>query len=197
MEGASEGSARNVLSQRLATSGVEPSSNRRQSKRPSSGIASTPSGSQRKRANVQGPAEASTASAITQVPAELEPSQEFDYAKIAIIYNKFWTECQSYFVFRVDEKHDVHIDQLERAPADWIVRAYEEHGMEKLHHYLINMPDRSTRQTLCIMLQTKEKPTSFQEIEDGSFWIINGQHSVEASRSMQNMDVPQNTREFI
>ena len=68
--------------------------------------------------------------------------------------------------------------------------------MEKLHHYLINMPDRSTRQTLCIMPQTKEKPTSFQEIEDGSFWIINGQHNVEASRSMQDMDVPHNTREF-
>ena len=72
-EGASEGSARNVLSQRLATTGAEPSSNRRQSKRPSSAIASTPSGSQRKRSNVQGPAEASMASAFTQVPAELEP----------------------------------------------------------------------------------------------------------------------------
>ena len=34
MEGASEGSAQNVLSQRLATTGAEPSSNRRQSKRP-------------------------------------------------------------------------------------------------------------------------------------------------------------------
>ena len=67
----------------------------------------------------------------------------------------------------------MHIDQLERAPADWTVGAYEEHGMEKLRHYLINMPDRSTRQTLCIMPQTKERPTSFQEIEDGSFWIIN------------------------
>ena len=68
--------------------------------------------------------------------------------------------------------------------------------MEKLRHYLINMPDRSTRQTLCIMPQTKERPASFQEIMDGSFWIINGQHSVEASRSMQDMDIPQSTREF-
>ena len=88
-EGASEGSAQNVLSQRLTTTGAEPSSNRRQLERPSSAIASTPSGSQRKRTNVQGPAEASTASAITQIPAELEPDQEFDYAEIANIYNKF------------------------------------------------------------------------------------------------------------
>ena len=150
-QGASEGSACNVLSQRLAVTRAEPSSNRRNSKRPSNGITSTPSGSQRKRANLQGLLEASTTSTITQVPFELEPGQEFDYAEIANIYNKFWTECQSCFVFGVDEKHEVNIDHLERAPEDWTMRAYEEHGMEKLHHYLINMPDRSTKQTLCIM----------------------------------------------
>ena len=68
--------------------------------------------------------------------------------------------------------------------------------MEKLRHYLINMPNKSTRQTLCIMPQTKERPTSFHEIMDKNFWIINGQHSVEASKTMQDMDVPQSTREF-
>ena len=98
--------------------------------------------------------------------------------------------------FGVEEKHEVNIDQLERAPEDWTIRAYEEHGMQKLRHYLINMPDRSTRQTLCIMPQMQEKPTSFRDIEDGNFWIINGQHSVEASKTMQDMDVPQSTREF-
>ena len=63
--------------------------------------------------------------------------------------------------------------------------------MEKLRHYLINMLDRSTRQTLYIILQTKVKPTSFRNIKDGNFWIINGQHSVEASKTMQDMDVPE------
>ena len=130
------------------------------------------------------------ASAITQVPSELESGQEFDYAEIANIYNKFWMECQSCFVFGVEEKHEVKIDQLERAPEDWTVRAYEEHGMEKLRHYLINMLDKSTRKTLSIMSQTKEKPTSFRDIEDMNSWIINGQLSVEASKTMQGMDVP-------
>ena len=129
------------------------------------------------------------ASAITQVPSELEPGQEFDYVEIANIYNKFRMECQSCFVFGVDKKHEVNIDQLELALEDWTVRAYEEHGMEKLRHYLINMSDRSIRQTLYIMPQTKEKPTSFRDIEDRNFWIINGQHSVEASKTMQDMDV--------
>ena len=129
------------------------------------------------------------ASAITQIPAKLEPGQEFDYAKVTNIYNKFWMKCQHCFVFGVDEKHKVNIDHLECAPVDWTVRAYEDHGMEKLRHYLINMPDRSTKQTLCIMSQKKERPTSFRKIEDENFWIINGQHSVEASKSMQDMDV--------
>ena len=158
-----------MLSQRLVATGAEPSTNRRNSKRPNSAITSTPSASQRKRANVQGMLEASTASAITQVPSELEPGQEFDYAEIANIYNKFWTECQSRFVFGVEAKHKVYIDQLECALEDWTVRAYEEHGMQKLRHYLINMPDMSTRQTLCIMPQTQEKPTSSRDIEDGNF----------------------------
>ena len=68
--------------------------------------------------------------------------------------------------------------------------------MQKLRHYLINMPDKSTRQILCIMPQTQEKPTSFRDIEDGNFWIINGQHSVEASKTMQGMDVPLSTQDF-
>ena len=142
---------------------------------------------------MQGPAEASITFAIIQVPAELEPSQEFDYTKIANIYNKFWTECQSCFVFGVDKKHEVHIDQLKRASVDWTVWAYEKHGMEKLRHYLINMHDKSTRQTLCIMPKTKERLTSFCKIKDRNFWIINRQHNVEARKTMQDMDVPQST----
>ena len=150
-QGASKGSARNVLNQRLAITGAESSTNCQNSKRPSNAITSISSRSQRKRANVQGLPQTSTALATTQVLSKLEPGQEFDYAEIANIYNKFWTRCQSCFVFGVDKKHKVNIDQLERAPEDWTVRAYEEHGMEKLQHYLINMPNRSTRQTLCIM----------------------------------------------
>ena len=40
--------------------------------------------------------------------------------------------------------------------------------MEKLRHYLINMPDRSTRQTLCIMPQTKESLLPFATSRTGT-----------------------------
>ena len=73
-------------------------------------MTSTPTHSQRKRLNVHGPTEASIAPTIIQVPAELELGVEIDYAKISNIDKKFWTECQSSFVFGVDEKHKLHID---------------------------------------------------------------------------------------
>ena len=69
-------------------------------------ITFAPGGSQRKRPNVQGPINASTAFAITQVLAQLEPSKEVNYAEIANLYEKL----QSYFVFGVDVKHKVYID---------------------------------------------------------------------------------------
>ena len=49
------------------------------------------------------------------------------------------------------------------------------------------MSDRSTRQTLCMMpVGFNEKPTEWKDIEKGKFFIINGQHSVEASKWMMD-----------
>ena len=49
------------------------------------------------------------------------------------------------------------------------------------------MPDKSTRQTLCVMpVGFNEKPTEWKDIEKGRFYIINGQHSVEASKWMMD-----------
>ena len=75
----------------------------------------------------------------------------------------------------------MRIDQLDFAPLDWTIRAYEERGMEQMHHYFLNMPDQSAKQTICVMPQSAERPTTWDEIKEGRFWIINGQHSVAAS----------------
>jgi hypothetical protein len=48
-------------------------------------------------------------------------------------------------------------------------------------HYLVNMPDPSMKQTLCAMPNTNEKPTSWDEIANGRFFIINSQHNIVAS----------------
>ena len=50
-------------------------------------------------------------------------------------------------------------------------------------NYLTNILDKSTKQTLCVMpVGLKEKPKTWNDIENCDFYIINGQYSVEASK---------------
>ncbi|KAG0594345.1 hypothetical protein M758_UG069000 [Ceratodon purpureus] len=70
------------------------------------------------------------------------------------------------------------------APAAWTIRAYEKRGMEEMKNYLVNMPDRAQKQTLCLMPDTKARPQQEEDLEGCTFHIINGQHSVAASKSL-------------
>jgi hypothetical protein len=114
---------------------------------------------QSKKMWVSQPAEISTAFAITEVPSSLEPKEKMDYNEMKTMYEKFWSECQDYFVFEVHKKFSISIDQMVRALKDWTIQEYEEHGMNETLHYLCHMPDPSTKQILCVMPNTKEKPT--------------------------------------
>jgi hypothetical protein len=73
---------------------------------------------QSKKMGVSRVAEISTASAITKVPSSLEPGEKMDYNETKTMYEKFWTECLDYFVFEVDRKFSISIDQMMRAPKD-------------------------------------------------------------------------------
>src|SRR5579875_3904782 len=86
---------------------------------------------------------------------------------------------------------------MKHAPEDWTIRAFEKRGKREVKHFLLNMPDRTARQTLCVMPDTKTKPEKWDDVKNGPFWIINGQHSVEASKEMKDTDgVPQSTVDF-
>ena len=180
-----------TTSQRGPQSAAEPSSIWRNRKRPSNAVETTPAGSQIRRPMVQPQAEDSTMSALTEVPVELSDGDKEDMEAIPKIYNQFWMECQGYYIFEMDEKCELSIDQLDLVPIDWTIRAYEERDMEKMRNYFLNIPDRTARQTLCVMPQCDRKPTSWDEVKEGRFWIINGQHSVAISQSIQTMDVPE------
>jgi hypothetical protein len=135
--------------------------------------------------------ELSTTSAITEVPSSLEPGEKTDYNETKTMYKKFWSECQDCFVFEVDKKFSISIDQMVRAPKDWTIWEYEEKGMNKTLHYLCHMPDPSTKQTHCVMPDTEEKPIDWGSIANGTFFIINEQHSVGASQKMLASDLPE------
>jgi hypothetical protein len=62
--------------------------------------------------------------------------------------------------------------------------------MNETLHYLCHMPDPSTKQILCVMHDTEEKPMNWDDIANGKFFIINRQHSVGASLKMQATNLP-------
>ena len=74
------------------------------------------------------------------------------------MYKKFWTEYLDCFVFEVDKKFSISIDQMIRAPKDWTIRMYKEQCMNKTLHYFCHMLDPFVKQTLCVMLDMEEKP---------------------------------------
>ena len=81
--------------------------------------------------------------------------------------------------------------RLVNAPNAWTIRAFEERGMEDLKTYLMNMPDRTQKQMLCIMPKLDYKPKDLEEMAVCEFYTINGQYSVVASKSMIASNVPE------
>ena len=108
---------------------------------------------------VSRPAEGSTSSAVTEIPSALELGKKTDYKETKTMYEKFWSECQHCFVFEVDKKFSISINQMHRAPKDWTIREFEEQGMNDTLHFLCHMPDPSVKETLCVMPAIDEKPT--------------------------------------
>jgi hypothetical protein len=75
-----------------------------------------------------GAEEMSTTSGVTEVLSNLEPGGKTDYLETKTMYEKFWTEYQKCFVWNVDTKYTISIDQMERAPKDWTIWEYEKKG---------------------------------------------------------------------
>lgn len=67
--------------------------------------------------------------------------------------------------------------------------------VQSLFNYLINMPDKTHKQTLCVMPMVDEKPSLWEEIRKGKFHIINGQHTVAARKAIvDDMDIEETTK---
>jgi hypothetical protein len=135
-------------------------------------------------------------SALSELPQAVGAAAPEDYSNVQHIYQKFWTDCQDAFIFDDPEKKtELDVQKLKNAPLEWTIRAFEQRGMEELLKYYMWMPDKSQKQTLCVMPMTEFKPQSLSDIpDDCEYWIINGQHSVAASLAMINGNVPEPIR---
>lgn len=135
--------------------------------------------------------------ALKSIPMAVDKVEDIDYNNANVIYQKFFSDCQDAFVFENKPHTKIEIDtmKMKNAPVEWTIRALEKRGQTSLLNYLINLPDRSQKQTLCVMPDLPEKPTSEAELIDCEFWIINGQHSVAASKMMiEGNTVPESIR---
>ena len=130
-------------------------------------------------------AEASYVNEMENIPHSQATDGKPDYKHVSQVYKKFWTTCEDAYVFDVGDKKEIDISQLIEAPATFNIRSKQTNIVEDMVNYLLNIPDKSTKQTLCVMpVSHSKKPTEWEDIKGGLFYIINGQHSVEASKFM-------------
>ena len=130
-------------------------------------------------------AEACYVDEMENVPHSRATDKKPDYERVSQVYKKFWTTYEDAYVFGIGDKKEIDISQLIEAPSTFNIRSKQENIVEDMVNYLLNIPDKSTKQTLCVMpVGLSVKPTEWEEIKDRDFYIINRQHSVEASKFM-------------
>ena len=132
-------------------------------------------------------AEPSYVDEMASIPHSGATEKRPDYEEVSRVYKSFWTICEDAYLFKLDDRKEIDISQLVEPPATFNIRSKENRIVKELVNWLLNMPDKSTRQTLCVMpVGFNEKPTEWNDIEKGKFYIINGQLSVEASKWMMD-----------
>ena len=126
---------------------------------------------------------------VTVLPKDVtEAKEEINDEESRKTYEEYWSSCIDSYVFRQGTKFKIPIEQLETPLETLNIRALEERGVNKCLHYFLEMPDPDKKMTLCAMPQgLKEKPQSFNDIKSCKFWMVNGQHSMEASKRMKNL----------
>ena len=109
----------------------------------------------------------SLALAMFELREAAHHGEMIDYNNVNIIFQKFFTECQDAFVFNDPrQKTELDVIRLVNAPNAWTIRAFEERGMKDLKTYFMNKPDRTQKQTLCVMPKLDYKPKDLEEMAD-------------------------------
>ena len=132
----------------------------------------------------------SMASVITTLPKDAMGVKEvIDYDKSKKVYKEYWSSCTDSYIFGISKKFEIHVDQLQSSPKTHNVCCLEERGVTAILNFFLEMPDPDQKMTLCAMPQNlSETPTKFEDIKAGKFWMINGQHSVAATKRMKTLD---------
>ena len=107
--------------------------------------------------------------------------------KILHDFNNYSKDCWPmgrHFTFNVD------CFKCEKSPNKWVVRSRESGGVNWQINNLMNNV-KWDRQTVCVMpkgFKTRPTEKDLPQILKGDFWIIDGQHSLEASQMILEND---------
>lgn len=93
------------------------------------------------------------------------------------------------YPFGVEKVFNVHIKRMLPAKAYQVTRPLDEAGVALMKNYLIQTPPAWPHHNLCLMPffekgETWREGMTWDDIKNGNFIIINGQHSVAASREI-------------
>ena len=134
----------------------------------------------------------SSGSGLTQVERSKGKKLEAvpEYEKFAKLQSDFWGECKDCYIFG-QQSYSVDISQCILAKDEYIIRCLQREIVESVKAQLVQIGDERQRQKVCLtpvdedgnLLKTK--PSSWTEIKDGKFMVINGQHSITASAELQ------------
>ena len=130
----------------------------------------------------------------TNVSPELQmpkPGQGVDAEEIQKIVTTFTTKCSDCFFMGREFKFDINISQCHLAPPEKCVRAKEDKYVDWIIAQIVGEQFKDDRQTIVVMPQCLTKmptPDMWDNLKKGDFWLIDGQHSVEAAKKIQRMD---------
>jgi hypothetical protein len=145
---------------------------------------STPSKRTRDDMEKSGVTEGAEINSPPSMPTPLQKGEIPDGAKATRIlreFNSYSKDCWPmgrFFTFNVD------CFKCEKSPNKWVVRSREHTGVRWQLYNLYNNV-KWDRQTVCVMPKgytTRPTEKDWPKIMNGEFWIIDGQHSLEASQ---------------
>ena len=151
---------------------------------------STPSKRTREEMEKSGVTETAEVSSPPVMPTPLKKGENPDAVKATRIlrdFNNYSKDCWPmgrHFTFNVD------CFKCEKSPNKWVVRSRESGGVKWQINNLMNNV-KWDRQTVCVMpkgLTSRPTEKDWPRIQNGEFWIIDGQHSLEASQQILKDD---------
>ena len=151
---------------------------------------STPSKRSRDEMERSGVTEGAEVSSPPVMPTPLKKGENPDAVKATKIlrdFNNYSKDCWPmgrHFTFNVD------CFKCEKSPNKWVVRSRESGGVKWQINNLMNNV-KWDRQTVCVMpkgLTSRPTEADWPRIQNGEFWIIDGQHSLEASQQILKDD---------